>query len=327
MSGASVARAELPRTVSQSARPQLSGRIFVLTNAQGNLITVAVEPSKKTAQKFFPGNSALARISPDGKRIAASRFEHGKPPRSIDLIVVDRDEKTAPVKIFDGEAFAIGWSRDSAEMLVVKQSSSKEYDLWRVAADGSRKTRLGVDHSKGYGGDWSPDGNWVLAYPELPRRDPHGLPDHSVVLFHPDGTGKRELLASMSPVSGLGGHILAWPGNGRFSPDGKQVYFVHHHFVDDHAEPRSSKSSAVLLLDVKGGKPRRILERTKGDHIEDVLMSPDGKSFVVVIYDKPMVPYQDVHSAHLEILDFEGRLLETIRLPEISKTVDLLDWR
>ena len=300
------------------APPRFIGRIFISSNNPTDPSgIIGVDPNNKTLQKVFDRADAFARFSTDGSRVAFSWFDTTvRPFKMVDLRVADITARAEPVKVFEGIATARGWSGDGKQILVMARSPGGEVQLWRVAADNSRRERLPIDVATERVQDWSPDGRWILTFSQ------RKLPDRPVYLMHADGTGQRVLLAASNPVPGLGGHLL----RGRFSPDSRHVFFVHH-VEEEFVDPPPIKTSAVLVLDVDEGRPRRILERTKGDHIQSALCSPDGKAIAVLVIDGPNKTIRDATMTHLEIVDIDGRLLQTIRSPTLSTVHNMIDWR
>jgi Tol biopolymer transport system component len=278
---------------------------------------LALDPDDKSIQRVVNGISVGARISVDGKRIAVLRRDTTAVASAMpDLYVTDVAGKEEPIKIVEGIGWALHWSRDGSELLVMTLPTGGERQLWQIAADNSQRKQLPINLAMEVILDCSPDGNWLLTSPIGKSAE------HQVYLMHPDGTEKRALLASRNPVPVLGGFLMG----GRFSPDGRQVYFVHH-IQEEFVDPPPIKSSAIMVVDVDGGRIRRVLERTKGDHIYDARLSPDGKMFAVLIYDGPNQASLTVTMTHLEILDTDGRLIQKIRLPQWSTIRQLIDWR
>ena len=186
-----------------------------------------------------------------------------------------------------------------------------------MASDRSRQERLPLDSAKLGLVDWSPDGTLLL----VSRRGEDTK--WSVGVMHPDGTGERELLASLNTVPGLGG-VARIP---RFYYRRPTSLLRRPRFFEEFVDPPPIKSSGVLLLNVDGGPPRLILKRTKGERVRCPL-SPDGKSVAVLIYDGPdKAVLRDVTMTHMEILDTDGHLLMTFRSPAMSTIRSLIDWR
>jgi dipeptidyl aminopeptidase/acylaminoacyl peptidase len=306
-----------PRELGPSARPRFTGRIFISSNDPTDPSgIIGIDPNNRTLQKVFDRADAYARFSVDGNRLAFNWFEMVRPFKMVDLRVADITGGAEPVKVFEGIASVRGWSRDGKQILIIERNPGGELQLWRVAADNSQRERLPINVAKERVLDWSPDGRWILTF------SMRKLPERPVYLMHPDGTGERLLLAASNPVSEFGGHLL----RGRFSPDGRQVYFVHQ-VEEEFVDPPPIKTSAVLILDVEEGQPRRILERTKGDNIYSACWSPDGKVVALLVIDGPNKSMRDATMTHLEIFDKDGHLLQTVRSPKLSTVRYMIDWR
>ncbi|MCG6986941.1 MAG: protein kinase, partial [Gemmatimonadetes bacterium] len=100
-------------------------------------------------------------LSPDGHRVAVSLADSTS-GRS-DIYVYDLLGGPPTRLTFDGKTnIRPEWSSDGKRMMYVSDAGGGPLRLWVKAADGAGAPRL-VTHIGGiYGGEWSPDGHWVV---------------------------------------------------------------------------------------------------------------------------------------------------------------------
>jgi eukaryotic-like serine/threonine-protein kinase len=256
-----------------------TGSTRVLTTERRAFASVAVSPDgRRLAATIVAANdslwtmdidrAALTRItfeaensrpvwSPDGERLAVTRYRGGEPRR---LFVMPADGATAPELLRDSDGRpenSESWSRDGILAFVRIEPAGS--DIWVVDVDGKREarpflaTRFNEFHPR-----FSPDGRWI-AYVS----DESGRPEVYVRPF--PGPGQKRL------VSSDGGTDPRWRG------DGREMFY--------------RKGNSILAVDVTPGPvvafslPRALF--TGKDQLPsgnwttwDVM--PDGQGFLLI---------------------------------------------
>jgi len=204
--------------------------------------------------------SILPVWSHDGTRLArAWRPRNGE--RSIRIGPVDGSASETNIPSL-GEAMApTSWSPDGKTLLVEYYRDRTADDLGVLSLDPDDKLRPLVE-TPGYdgGGQFSPDGRWVAYF-----SDGAGSPEIYVTPFPGPGPRLR--------VSTAGGGSVRW------SPDGREIYFVLRQ--ENHLMAVSvAEAGGTLRL----GAPRQIYAGWLGSHparaVYDV--HPDGRRFLVI---------------------------------------------
>jgi Tol biopolymer transport system component len=316
----------------QAASARLPGRIFLTsslvatqrlpqdeTRAHG---VIALDPNDATWQKVVdeePSQPQYMRVSPDGRLLALSRPS----AQDVDpgLWIFKTSGEKEGVRMSERRGIPC-WSPDGRSVLVSVLERGEATEYWRVAADGSSEERVPIP-PPGIVLDATPLGPWLLT-----RRG--RSPDVTLSLVRPDGSEERRLLASSDVEAGwrLGGSTP------RFSPDGRNVLACQHVFgppavVD--GVPRGLGSfarAALLMVDVDGGRSRRLFEHGEEGLFIDACWSPDGKTVAVVDSVQDDEAPDSKRHWQIELADTQGNTLRKIRLPEpLQRVVRLVDWR
>lgn len=146
------------------------------------------------------------------------------------------------------------WSPDSREISYVWYIGDKAVEIRIIGLNGAKPRTL---YSPGEGGwtevcDWSPDGKEILAYAGEKDKKPQ-----LVAISVADG--------SLRPLEIRGNR---WPGNPRFSPDGR--YIVYH---SEQAEKTTDRD--IFLLKSDGTEDFPLVEHSADDYA--IGWTPDGK--------------------------------------------------
>jgi len=294
-----------------------AGHIYLMAVGDDPLRgAVAIDPNDGSWRKIANEIHQQARVSPDGRRLAIRRFLRGTPDPGLWIYDTTGEKDAFRVSERQGNPL---WSPDGSEILLAAIMGRGQVEYWRMPADGAREARVPFPTTE-LVLDWSPDGQWIVSASMRKR------PERPIYLTHPDGTGERLLLAASDPVPQIGGTIGL---SGRFSRDGRKVLFTHG-IQEKVGRPAAFTSTALLLLDVDGGPPRRFFERANDGLTTSASWSPDGKELAVhVLGNDPGQPAERATS-RIEVLDIEGRVLKKIPLPDPGSVMiarNILDWR
>ncbi len=309
-----------------AARVKFPGRIFISCPSQGDPHrgVIGVDPDAGTWRSITDDRSLFARVSPDGRFVAMSRYAAEDPGMHI----YRTSGEGMPVKVSERQGHPC-WTPDGTAILISAPATSvpvagnirkSEYESWRVAADGSREERVPLLPTESVL-DWSPDGRWLVT------QSFRKTPDRPIYLVHSDGTGERQILAASHPVPEYGGVLKAWA---HFSPDSRKVLFGHAILDEDVRPPKIGiESTSLLELDVESGRMRRFLERKGGDYFNTSCWSPDGKSIAVLVVEGNPADVREASKSktHVEIVDADGHALGTVPLPGVGGLRTIIDWR
>ncbi len=165
-----------------------------------------------------PGNCAqdlYPAWSPDGKRIAFTRFDDDA---GLVAIYVMRADGTHGREVPGTAALGGQYPRYSPDgkRLLFDGGSNRGAAVFSVRLNGTHLRRLTPWRlHAGGGADWSPDGRWILfsSHQDQDRQD-------NLYLVHPNGTGLHKITASPA-------HVHQW-GSYSFSPDGTKITVSHN---------------------------------------------------------------------------------------------------
>ena len=261
-----------------------------------HLLRVSVETGEVrtifNAEAGSAGYNSLD-VSPDGRRLAASRDDQGT--TSVDIFDLSGDSNVANQRHFrQTAAGAVRWAPDSRDLLF-RISANNPSPLFRMSAETGAVTPLlwtgvGATHpaiSAGAGRlvftrNHRDTNIWRLAVGSEPRPTPEKIavssfrevapsysPDGTRLAFHSnrsglvqiwianaDGTGARQLTSSVTPLSTT--------GTPRWSPDSKWISF----------DSNTDGTYRVYVISASGGEPRVLTTDARG-YVS--CWSPDGK--------------------------------------------------
>jgi dipeptidyl aminopeptidase/acylaminoacyl peptidase len=261
-----------PRTAAQEpAAPAKPSRLVIYREpSQGGVSTerglAILDPLQKKAEWVHRDKTVSmhlrATVSPDGRQVAygllAPNSSGGRGPEA-DVFVKALDD-AKPGRSLEVQAYFWCWSPDG-KRLVAYSETDGGWQHHLVDVQTKEKTPLHLPNppevakAKFRAGhtvcDWSSDGQWFLTC-YLP---PDEIAKPQLFRIKHDGSAVR-------PIEGIGPG-----GNGRFSPDGKQVLYMKR--IGDGQFQLHTAS-------VEGGKPRPIAHERDG-HIVGFCWSPDGK--------------------------------------------------
>jgi RNA polymerase sigma factor (sigma-70 family) len=183
---------------------------------------------------------AVTCWSPDGKQVA---FHRQDKPSNIENYVVDLEKRTLARLELAGNELVSSWSPDDTDWLtgtlgVPPNPDPKQFQIYRVKKDGSRRVRVGEPNTGNIDAHFSPDGRRIAYLTGAPRPAEGRRPQVRIV----DRDGGRSIpILEADPGASLSSPC--------WSPDGKRIAVISVVAGD----------TAVLVVDVdNGGHARRI---------------------------------------------------------------------
>jgi len=297
----------------KNAVPENKRRLFVTGSLklkyEGNdseelfIGMIAVDPETGRWKKITEGGNGYdmsPRGSPDGETLVFVRDDA--------ILTCATQGADNSRKISDRGGWPI-WSPKGERLLVskVKLENKSSYETWLMEADGSNAQKLPIADTD-LVGDWSRDGKWLLTV----RHAQQGGGDQLYVM-RPDGKEPRRLTTNA---------LNRFP---RFSPDSRQVAYVHH----------SKEGSSIWIVDVDGKNDRKIM--AEEDFVSPIVASwsPDGNRLAVLRFKwqrdekgQRFLANPENADYHIEITDAAGQNHHRLDIAGI-KIVWLgnVDWR
>jgi serine/threonine-protein kinase len=208
------------------------------------------------------GDSVAPAWSPDGRRIAFSRYEGGNisiVAEAVDGSGIEETLLPAQTRTIISFIQPASWSPDG-RFLVYGQTRSGKREIWVLPLEGERKPRaLLANQFDNWAALFSPDGKY-LAYVsnETGRSEVYVMP-------FGNGTGKWQ-------ISTGGADVAVW---GR---DGKQLFYRESGNimgVDVRTQPVFTASTPRVIV------PAKATVNLKSDDMHNFEVSPDGQRFLI----------------------------------------------
>jgi RNA polymerase sigma factor (sigma-70 family) len=257
--------AQPPRQAARQAAPPGPNRLLFYRAGYLTLIGPDGKDAKKiphNRDKWVPG--LLARLSPDGKRIAYLK------PVEEDLeamrkwgtqykAYVSGVDELEPGTLLGVMAQTLSWSPDGKSLVVgdmVRADNPEDIKFvnWLVDVKTRKKTELKLP-SNHQVTDWSSDGKYFLTTAfDFKKRTTR------LHLVSRDGSDDRAL-------TGAGAH------DGQLSPDGGKVLYIGPDPERKGKEPRAG----LFVLDIRSGKVTRVQDQPLNGERFGHCWSPDGK--------------------------------------------------
>ena len=244
-----------------------------------------------------------ARISPDGKKVAAEIYDPQISDTDSDIWLYDitRGVKTR-FTAKPGTARGPCWSPDGKH-LVFSSNRRGHFDLYEKSADGSGKEELLYESAIGkYCQDWSPDGRsfifmtvdnanrdmWTLPLfgdrkptpylqTEFSEAGAQYSPDGKWVAYFSDESGNNEVyVRSILPNDGK---LLVSPSGGSrplWRRDGKEIFYLSA--AGELMAANVKKNGSILEIDT----PTQLFKTRTESFLPSFDVSADGQRFLVV---------------------------------------------
>jgi RNA polymerase sigma factor (sigma-70 family) len=309
--------ASAKKTSRKPAEPETkAGRIYLFLDG---LRPASIQPDGKDLRELPALNadvngfqSHMARLSPDGKRIAFGKsvieMMDGKFVGHYDNKVYLRDladkSETKILAEIGVEVHHLAWSHDGAKLAVVAWSKDHS-GSWIIDVKTEELTEVKTPRfrfkDKEYSAavqDWSPDGKQLLAF---------GGGDFYLVKT--DGSGSRRLCRA--------GNVMG--GTSRFSPDGRKILF---------AVVNKNHSMNLHVADLATGQVRAVVEALNFGEVH-ACWSPDSRR---IAYCVTMLDADGKRTGEtcLHVTDAEGkstrRVLSETHNPQAIR-LQLEGWR
>jgi Tol biopolymer transport system component len=240
------------------------------------------------------------RLSPDGSRIALSRWDGAR--RTIWTLALETGALTQVTYLDD--VFGPVWLGGSNELLVTqypRDTGTKGTTIWRVATDGSGAIKPLFFHPESYVSSTSQDGRIVYytsydlndAAGDLfavdlsqnpPRRttllatpadevDPLPSPDAKWLAYTTNASGSDEVRLTLLGTSGISTQVTMHGGTAiRWSNDSSKLYY------------RDGDSISVIDIAADGPRlgSRRAVFQLPGDSRGNVDVLPDGEKAILI---------------------------------------------
>lgn len=199
-------------------------------------------------------------ISPDGTRIAFTRFQPIATPHVLTMAVDGSDIRTCTS---DTASWDISphWSPDGRRLAFTRTPRNAYlWDIYTVRSDGSDLRRVTTD-GRSHLLDWSPDGNRLLfARADTLTRDViYHTPMATLATIAPDGTDTRVLFQE----------TVAWFSGGDYSPDASHIVIA-----DSRIPPH------LKVLNADGSNPHPLPDSTSFGSLDRCSWSPNGSAII-----------------------------------------------
>jgi TolB protein len=245
-----------------AAGPPLNGKIAFSSYAAGESDIWVMNPhggNKVNLTPEFGGSDFFPDWSPDGTKIAFSRFQLSGCCAFVSDIVVVNADGTGAATLTDGtsENTTPAWSPDGAKIAF---SSTRDVDsnaeIYVMNADGTGVNALTETAfpTRNSGPAWSPDGTKIAFV-----RDPGGVGSFTdIYVMNADGSGVTQLTTA---TTGLIGNITP-----TWSPDGTRIAFD---------SDRDDGNREIYVMNADGTGQTNLTNSPAADTTPD--WSPDGR--------------------------------------------------
>jgi serine/threonine-protein kinase len=234
--------AGVPYTVSDSGL-----LVYLSGTQQTNGLTLEWMDRQGSAQASIapPQEYGQARLSPDGKRVAASiRNPDGT---SSDIWICELERGTLLRLTFAGRNGSPAWTPDGRRVAFSSRQAEKS-GIYQVAADGSGKPELlTATDVMGSATTWTPDGKTLL----YSTRSTPGQPEAGIWALSLDGGAGEN-----KPQPFLQSRFV--DANPQLSPDGRWVAYQSNESgrVEVYVRPFPGPGGKVAISTQGGGNPR-----------------------------------------------------------------------
>lgn len=214
-------------------------------NGQSDLVIADRVGGNRTQLTSRAGDEGGPTYSPDGKLIALWGSWDGNPEIYVHEVGTEIFHRRTDNPAIDR---APAWSRDGRQIVFMSNRDNKDFDLYRMDADGTHLERLTNGGSNGFP-EYSPDGGQIVLHR-----------DRDVYIMSLVNLGLRRV--TQEPANGM---------HPTWSPDGHQIAFMSW---------RNGRSE-IFTSRPDGTEPQVVVTMPTGDAV-DPRWSPDGKSIAFV---------------------------------------------
>ena len=183
-----------------------AGELIFIRSADNQIYRINVDGTGLT-KLTSEGSHNDAAWSPEGKRIAFTRFASGS--QSSDVYLMNADGSNVVRRTTGGQYYSVTWSPDGRSLTVDAPSGGDSLNVLTMSADGNGLPTVLITNAGSP--SWSPDGKQI-AYS-------HGTAYYDasqIYVSNADGTGARRATPDFS----------GWNWNAAWSPDGKKLSFT-----------------------------------------------------------------------------------------------------
>jgi Tol biopolymer transport system component len=325
-------RQEVPSAAQQTAADnsvKLPGKIYVwaaldFTTPVGASDKyrgfVIIDPNTGDWEKFGPSGHSL-RVSSVDKRFTfdqtAISSKDPKKPGVADIFTMDTTDGQAKNLVKNGDLPI--WSPDGKQILFNRTIGEPEGDAqppresWIVDLAGGNSEKLPIPKTDEVD-DWSLKGNWLVTVSD--RHPPFGS-GYQLYVMHPDGSDEKRI------TEGTG--LNCYP---RFSPDGKQIVYLHQRGLD-----------SLWTVAADGSNPKQVLasDSDGSNSPQGACWSPDGKWLAIQLMNwqsemengKQTWRRGDHPNDRLAILAPDGSNQKVLKLKNVTKIgfLEQSDWK
>ncbi|MCP5521981.1 MAG: TolB family protein [Verrucomicrobiales bacterium] len=201
-------------------------------------------------------------LSPDGTQLVISDQSQGDRQSRIYILSVHGGTPRQVTEF--GPSYWHGWSPDGLTLAYCAERDG-EYDVYTIAVEGGRETRLTTTPGLDDGPDYSPDGRWVYF---------NSVRSGSMQIWrmHPDGSEQQQVTDD--------GFNNWFPHP---SPDGKWLVFLSYEpGVEGHP---ANQDVTLRLMPMEGGETQVLAKLFGGQGTINVpCWSPDSRQLAFVSY-------------------------------------------
>jgi len=275
-----------------------------LTDTSTNLVWFGLDGVQGETLRLPAGQFGDVRFSPDGRRVATSRFESDNPlAGASDVWLIELASKNGSRVTFDPQfEFAPVWSPDG-RTVYYNSNKTGEYLIYRMSAEGAGEA-IAISKPRGLSqqpDDITPDGRAIIfqtqeaktgydlmildptsATPPVPylatpfnEQTPRLAPGGHWVAYVSDETGRDELYVQSFPA--LGSKVQVTNGGASqpvWARDGKRLYFM-------------APDESLMAVDVTQGAALRVEAPLKLFRFPRTVsafdVAPDGKHILASI--------------------------------------------
>jgi Tol biopolymer transport system component len=255
------------------------GRVIFASeqNGQADLVLADRQGAARTPLTSRPGDEGGAAYSPDGLSLAFQGSWEG----NIEIYVRDANSETTRNLTHDPSIDqAPAWSHDGKQIVFMSNRDNKDFDVYRMNADGTHVERLTTGGSTAFP-QYSPDGGQLLlqvdrdayimslsnrAMRRVTQDPDDGLhpswsPDGLRIAFTSWRRGRAEIFTAKP--DGSDPQVVATMPAGdavdpRYSPDGKSIAFVHVPGGVKRQNALSAPAGIVYVVDLDSGRLTRV---------------------------------------------------------------------